>query len=144
MNSQWSDQLTGAEDVTGDHVQSAQADGFAEETSIAEHRPILIRKQCVDFSTRTRRALNHSRTLLTKQLIRTKRDFHTGAVSDDSAIKSLQNALSALVLQEAEGAKIRSRPQWIKEGEKPTRYFFRLENKRAAKNSCFSLRCKWC
>jgi len=42
-------------------------------------------------------------------------------------------------LQEAEGAKIRSRAQWIEEGEKPTRYFFRLENKRAAKNSFVSL-----
>lgn len=65
---------------------------------------ILIRKSCVNFSARKRRALNHSRTLLTKQLIRAKRDFHTGAASDDSAVKSLQGALSALVLQETEGA----------------------------------------
>ena len=99
----------------------------------------LIRKSCVDFSARKRRVSNRSRSLLTKQLIRAKRDFHSGIVNDDSTIKYLQNALSALVLQEAEGAKIRSRGQWIKEGEKPTRYFFRLENKRAAKNSFFSL-----
>ena len=100
---------------------------------------ILIRKFCVDFSARKRRALNHSRSVLTKQLIRAKRDFHARVTSDDSTIKYLQNALSALVLQEAEGVKIRSRAQWIEEGEKPTRYFFRLENKRAAKNSFISL-----
>ena len=54
-------------------------------------------------------------------------------------IKSLEGALSCLVLQEAEGAKIRSRAQWIEEGEKPTHFFFRLETKRAVKNSFDSL-----
>ena len=79
---------------------------------------ILIRKFCVDFSARKWQAHNRSRSLLTKELICAKRDFHTGATSDDSTIKYLQNALSALVLQEAEGVKIRSRAQWIEEGEK--------------------------
>ena len=44
-----------------------------------------------------------------------------------------------LISKEAEGAKIRSRAQWFKEGEKPTRYFFRLEQTRAASNSFSSL-----
>ena len=87
---------------------------------------ILIRKLCVDFSARKRRALNRSRSIVTKQLIHAKRDFHTGATSDDSTIKYVQNAPSALVLQEAEGVK-------------PTRYFFCLESKQAAKNSFSSL-----
>ena len=47
--------------------------------------------------------------------------------------------LSSLALREAEGAKIRSRAKWFEEGEKPTRYFFRRENQRAAKNSFDSL-----
>jgi len=42
-------------------------------------------------------------------------------------------------LREAEGAPIRSRAKWFEEGEKPTRYFFRRENQRAAKNSFESL-----
>ena len=42
-------------------------------------------------------------------------------------------------MQEAEGAKIRSRAKWFEEGEKPTRCFFRRENQRAAKNSFESL-----
>ena len=45
----------------------------------------------------------------------------------------------SVVQGEAEGAKIGSRAQWIEEGEKPTRYFFLLEKKRAEKNHFASL-----
>lgn len=100
---------------------------------------VLIRKSCIDFSAGKRRALNRSRNLITNQLIRAKRAFHVGTSRDDSEVKSLEGALSTLILKEAEGAKIRSRAQWIEEGEKPTRFFFRLENKRADKNSFDSL-----
>ncbi len=99
----------------------------------------LIRKSCVVYATRKWRAVNYSRSKITNQLIRAKRAFHTGISFDNSEIKSLEGALSSLVLQEAEGAKIRSRAQWIEEGEKPTRFFFRFENKQAAKNSFDSL-----
>lgn len=95
----------------------------------------LIRKSCIAFSASKRHAINYSWNTLTNQLIRAKRAFHASLSRDDSEIKSLEGALSSLVLQEVEGAKIRSRAQWIEEGEKPTRFFFRLENKRAAKNS---------
>ena len=50
---------------------------------------VLIRKQCMDFSIRKRRALNHSRNMITKQLIRAKRAFHTSASCNNSEIKSL-------------------------------------------------------
>lgn len=98
-----------------------------------------IRKACIDFSFRQRRKRNITRFALTKQLIRAKRAFHSGASRDDSNIVSLESALSSLVLHEAEGAKIRSRAQWFEEGEKPTRFFFRLENRRAQSNSFDSL-----
>ena len=91
---------------------------------------VLVRKSCISFPVRKRRAVNNSRNVLTNQLIRAKRDFHAGASRDDSQIKSLEGALSSLVLQEAKGAKIRSRAQWIEEGKKPTHFFFRLESKR--------------
>ena len=51
----------------------------------------------------------------------------------------LENRLSLLVSKEAEGTLIRSRPRWFEEGEKPTRYFFRLEKTCAASNSFTSL-----
>ena len=92
---------------------------------------IPIRKSCIDFSLREKRLRNRKRSVLTKQLICVKRAFHNNPSGDTSEIKSLEGALSSLVLQEAEGAKIRSRAQWIEQGEKPTSFFFRLENKRA-------------
>lgn len=98
---------------------------------------IQIRKSCIDFSLREKRLRNRKRSVLTKQLICAKQAFHNNPSGDTSEIRSLEGALSSLVLQEAEGAKIRSRAQWIEQGEKPTRFFFRLENKRAEKN-CFS------
>ena len=47
--------------------------------------------------------------------------------------------MSALISKEAEGAKIRYWAQWFEEGEKPTSYFFRLEQTRATSNSFSSL-----
>ena len=69
------------------------------------------------------------------QLIRAKCALHAGVSCDDSEIKALEGTLLSLLLQEAEGAKICSRAQWIEEGEKPTRFCFPLENTCAAKNS---------
>ena len=45
----------------------------------------------------------------------------------------------SLAAREAVGAKIPSRAKWVEEGEKPTRYFFRLEQQRAEKNSFASV-----
>ena len=44
-----------------------------------------------------------------------------------------------MISKEAEDAKVRSRAQWFEQGEKPTRYFFRLERERAERNSFVSL-----
>ena len=65
--------------------------------------------------------------------------FHSGDVSVVKELNDTDSALSSLILKEAEGAKIRSRAHWIEEGAKPTRFFFRLESKRAEKNSFVSL-----
>ena len=62
---------------------------------------VLIRKSCIVFSTCKCRALNRSRNLITNQLILAKRAFHVGTSRDDSEIKSLEGALSALIFKEA-------------------------------------------
>ena len=98
-----------------------------------------IRKTCIDFCVRKRKESNLQRSRLTKRLIFVKNKFHAGDLSVIGEMKDLESALSALVLKEAQGAIIRSRAQWLEEGEKPTRYFFRLENNRAEKNSFSSL-----
>ena len=45
----------------------------------------------------------------------------------------------ALFSFEIEGVKTRSRARWIEEGEKPTRYFFHLEQERIEKNRVISM-----
>ena len=100
---------------------------------------LVIRSTCINYCTRKRQSVNRDRNDLTKRLIRAKGAFHAGDDSVVSEIRDLESALSSLISREAEGAKIRSRAKWIEEGEKPTRYFFRLEHKRAEKNSLDSV-----
>ena len=77
---------------------------------------------------------NQNRISLTKRLICAKNSLQSTDVIDD-----LESQLSSLISKEAEGAKIRSHARWFEEGEKPTRYFFRLEQTCAASNSFSSL-----
>ena len=95
---------------------------------------VVIRKTSINFSVRKHRLQNQNRIALTKQLIRAKNSSQSSDVIND-----LENQLSALISKEAERAKIRSRAQWFEEGEKPTRYFFRLEQTRAVSNFFVSL-----
>ena len=96
---------------------------------------LVIRSTCINYCSRKRQSINRERNFLTKRLIRAKNAFHAGDDSVVSELRVVESALSSLISREAEGAKIRSRAKWIEEGEKPTRYFFRLEQKRAEKNS---------
>ena len=86
-----------------------------------------------NFSIRKHKRLNAERSSLTKQLIQAKNALHSGDVRVAPAVRDLENALASLISKEAGGAKIRSRVQWIEEGEKSMRFFFRLEQKRADK-----------
>ena len=72
-------------------------------------------------------------------MIWAKNDFARGNESRSAEIQDLECSLSSLALREAEGAKIRSHAKWFEKGEKPTCYFFRRENQRAAKTSFDSL-----
>ena len=88
---------------------------------------VEIHNVCIRFSSRNRKLANRERISLTKQLIRAKNILHADQSGDASVVNNLECQLSSLISKEAEGAKIRSRAQWFEEGEKPTRYFFRLE-----------------
>ena len=56
-----------------------------------------------------------------------------------SEIVTLEAQLKALSLRELDGAKIRSRVQWIEQGERPTRFFLKMEHARAEKNRISSI-----
>ena len=100
---------------------------------------IQLRRACIDFSSRKRKKLLSERNSLTKCLLRAKSAVFAGDRGQISKVNKLESALEAVINNECEGAKIRSRARWIKEGEKPTRFFFRLEHKRAEKNIFESL-----
>jgi len=96
---------------------------------------IEIRNVHINYRVRQKRSVSQKRFSLTKQLIRTRNAFHANKSCDVSIINSLGSQLSSLISKEAEGAKISSCAQWFKEGEVPTRFVFRLEQKRAENDS---------
>ena len=85
---------------------------------------IRIRMLSVDFSVCKHKKSNAERSSLTKQLIRAKNTLHSGDHRATPVVKNLESALLTLISKEAEGAKIRSRAQWLEEGEKPTHLSF--------------------
>ena len=76
---------------------------------------------------------------MTKRLLRAKSAVFAGDRDQISNVNKLESALEAVINNECEGSKICSRARWIEEGEKPTRFFFRLERKRTEKNIFESL-----
>ena len=94
---------------------------------------ISFRDIAQDFGKSKQR--NYDKVTATNLLIKAKRDLLAG---DDSArirIDRLESELQALNFVNQESLKIRSRAQWLEEGEKPTKYFFALESTRRDKNS---------
>ena len=63
----------------------------------------------------------------------------SGDLSVSSEISELESELKALTLKELGGSKVRSRVQWLEEGERPTRYFFKLERERFERNILTSI-----
>ena len=100
---------------------------------------VQIHRTCIDVSSRKRKRLLSERNSLTKRLLRAKSAVFAGDRDQVFNVNKLESALEAVIDNECEGAKIRSRTRWIEEGEKPTRFFFRLERKRAEKNGFQSL-----
>ena len=81
------------------------------------------------FSCTLSRDRARDRVLLTNKPIRLKAALAAGNSSVKSAIFRVESGLNAIYIQEMEGAKIRSRAQWLEVGEAPSRYFFQLERK---------------
>ena len=98
-----------------------------------------LRAEIIDFSRERRKRLCRERILLTNRLISYKQRLVRGDSFLGEEIAALESQLKALALQEPEGSKIRSKAQWLEEGEKPTRYFFRLERERFEKNHVSSI-----
>lgn len=98
-----------------------------------------IKSDCISFASNKRTELSRERVVLTNRLIDCKRCLVQGDLSVRSEIISLEAQLAALIRTEIEGVKLRSRTRWLEEGEKPTRFFFKLEQERAEKPPLFLL-----
>ena len=98
-----------------------------------------LKAEIISFSRTKRKNLSHERVVLTNEIIKLKALLVTGDFSVSSAIRDLENKLKELVFKELSGVAIRSKARWLEEGEKPSRYFFKLERERIQRNSIFSV-----
>ena len=95
--------------------------------------------EIIAFSKEKRRLLNFECVQISNRLISCKQRLVLGDNSASSEIATLESRLKALILKDLEGVKTRSRVQWLEEGEKPARFFFKLERERAEKNFVSSI-----
>ena len=98
-----------------------------------------LKGDIIDFAKEKRKRLNHERVSLTNRIIKLKRQLVQGFSAVSHEIILLESRLAALTDQALNGIKIRSRAQWLEQGEKPSRYFFKLEKERIAKTDVKSI-----
>ena len=61
-------------------------------------------------------------------------------MADQTRLAEIKDLLKAMDDRAVEGSILRSKEQWIELGEKPTKYFYQLENKRQSRNVISELR----
>ena len=98
-----------------------------------------LKAEIISFSKTKCKNLSHERVVLTNGIIKLKALLVAGDFSVSPVIRDLENKLKELVLKELSGVAIRSKARWLEEGEKPSRFFFRLERERIKRNSFFSV-----
>lgn len=70
----------------------------------------------------------------TNKLISLRHRLVDGDNSVSDSIQDIEGRLKSIYIRETEGILIRSRAKWLEEGERPSRYFFRLQSSRAQKS----------
>ena len=93
-----------------------------------------IKETSIDFARKKRKALCRDRVNLTNRLICLRQRLVEGDDSVQPSIVDVESQLKSLYIREMEGVKIRSRAKWLEEGECPTRYFFKLEQRQIRKS----------
>jgi len=93
----------------------------------------------ISFSREKRQLFSWEKVSLINRLSSLKHRLAAGDTSVTFAISELELALKHLFDCQLEMSKIRSRAKWLEDGETPSSYFFRLENKRHTKASVTSV-----
>jgi len=82
-----------------------------------------------------------------RQKLNLEREFYnilscsnSNTANDHTRLAEIKDLLKAIEDCTIEGAISRSREQWIEFGEKPTKYFYQLEQKRQTRNAIHELR----
>lgn len=88
-----------------------------------------IKDFCIEYGKERARWKRIRKKGLTRGIIDLKRRLARGEQVGDELLK-MEGDLKALVTEEFEGVKVRSRAEWIEDGEKPSRFFFSLMRER--------------
>ena len=83
------------------------------------------RWEIVAFASDKRKRLSQDKVLLTNRIIDLKLSLASGNVSGNV---ELESRFQSLIVSELGGYKTRSRVQWLEEGERLTRFFFRYSS----------------
>ena len=104
-----------------------------------EFLKLSIKEESIVFSRNKRRRLRKEQVFLTNKLIRLRRRLVDGDDTVSVLISDTESRLKALRVKEIEGIMIRSRAQWLEEGERPSRYFFNLQKIKAQRSHISSV-----
>ncbi len=94
----------------------------------------MIRRRTILYAKSKQKELSHDQVVITNRLINLKNALVNGDDSVKAEILELESSLDTIFRKEQEGIKIRSRAKWIEEGEKPSRFFFKLAREKFDKN----------
>ena len=100
---------------------------------------LSIKEESIVFSRNKQRRLRKEQVFLTNKLIRLRRRLVDGDHTVSVLISDPESRLKALRVKEIEGIMIRSRAQWLEEGERPSRYFFNLQKIKAQRSHISSV-----
>ena len=97
---------------------------------------LKIKDFCMDYGKNKATQKRNEILELTNKLQRLEKQFIENKNSKEiqSKIINTKHQLEVISIEKARGAQIRSRAQWIENGEKSTQYFFNLEKQRAKRN----------
>ena len=98
-----------------------------------------IKETALIFGREKSHRLNRDRVRITNHLIDARRDFLAGNVLAKQTIDNLESELKAILVEQQRSVHIRSRAQWLEEGERPSKYFLKLESHRAQKHAVKSV-----
>ena len=93
----------------------------------------------IKFSKDKQRRLNSDKVRAVNQLTTAKQTLINGDESGKQTIKRLEHKIQSMNYIQQQSWQIRSRAKWLEEGEKPTKYFFKLHASRTQKNFVVSV-----